>query len=265
MKDNTFRQFILLDPVSKALDIDPENTALGPITGIASTDAEDLDGDFVDQEGLDWSLFKGPGGSMKPIPLTYEHPYSVKNTVGEATAIEVVERDGRKATIIKGNLFLGNDQGREIWQQIVTWKKAGSELRLGFSVEGKVLSRDGNTIKKARIHSIAISQFPRNQESWLEPLAASIMAQLKSGEYELRKVNKAEAVGYPDQSAGEGGVDKLVNQKHKKTKVNSSWLSDEDASAVAVAKQFPELSWSKCCELAGKIRTLLSGSNKESK
>jgi hypothetical protein len=264
LHENHFSTFITFDPdLAKAADLG-ESALLGPISGIASTDAVDHDGEVVDQDGLDWSLFT-KGGSFRPVPLTYEHPFTVKDTIGEATSIEIVERDGRKATKITGNLFLSDPKGREIWDKIVTWKKSGSQLRLGFSVEGKVVQRNGNKIAKARVHSIAISQFPRNYEAWLEPLAASLLDQIKA-EYTLTPIanlaQKAETVGYPDQSAGEGGLDKVVPQKQTRKVSTASWVSEKDAAAVAVAKQFPELSWSRCCGLAEMIRTML-GSSKE--
>jgi hypothetical protein len=262
MKDQLFSTFIPFDVIEKATEADPLR---GPIRGIASTESQDQDGDIVIQEGLDWSAFFAKSGSGRPIPLTYEHPLGVNNIVGEATSVRIVDKDGVKATEIEGHLYLNDEQGANVWKKACAMKKAGS-LRLGFSVEGRVPpgGRDGNKIIKAKIYSVAISPVPRNLESWWEPLAASILAGLKNGDY-FARAEKIEGIAQGESAQGSGGIEKIVPQSIQKKVNSASWpagITEDDILATIVAKNNPQLSWLKCCDFANQIRQLLGSTRK---
>jgi len=215
----------------------------GRIGGIASTEQQDADGEIVLQEGLDWDWFKSSGY------FTYEHPMSVGNIVGEPTEIKTTEVNGVKATTVDGLIYLSDPVGKTVYGKALAMKKAGGKRKLGFSIEGQVVERDGNTITKAKVYSVAISPRPKNNLTWWEPLMRSVLG--ASAGYPTPQ-------GAPNFSGNfsplipqslQGNADgRLSSASFEDTSLRDRFLKDlnvEDLEVTRVLKAMPGLSWTQ--------------------
>ena len=216
------------DPVSKA----GKGSKYGLIKGVASTEKVDADGEIIAQDGLDWSWFEGNGF------ITYEHPMSVGNIVGEPRRIIKSEVGGFAATSIEGVLYLTDPAARGIWGKACAIKKSGSDRRLGFSIEGAVVSREGSRVTKAKVTSVAISAQPKNSLTWWEPLMRSLLARSFSG------------AGYPTPQGGAGFsgdfapiVPQSLQGGNPSSAAEAVW--DDDALISRLLKQMPQLTWAQ--------------------
>ena len=140
---------------------DTERTA--KIRGVISTDSEDMQGERVSQEGLDFSYF------LKKGWFNYEHQRGAENLLGYPTGIK---REGNQTTV-EGVLLLDVPKAREIYEMARALRKATKNRSLGFSVEGQVLERDpldSRKVIKARVLNVAITGSPVNSDTSLELL-----------------------------------------------------------------------------------------------
>ena len=234
----------------------------GPIRGIASSENVDQDGETVMQKGIDWNWFTTHGF------FTLEHPMHAMNIIGEPLEIEQTEIDGVPATLVKGELYLTDPIGKAVWEKAVAMHKAGGQRRLGMSIEGRVLERDGRTIKRSDVRSIAISPQPRNKDAWFEPLA---MSQLGMGmnpyamygmpnpqfanmhNFQVQQKSDGETVGYPGAGVPRdqglvGGVGTLVRQSLQEEVDSASFgsqLDMKDFLVTRVLKSYPHLTWAQ--------------------
>lgn len=143
-----------------------------PISGVISSARVDLDGETIDQSGLDWTLVRGMDGRLR-LPLTFGHPYSKEREVGfgHETAGCILD-DGTPATRMSGILVLKGADGTENpWaMRVYRLHKALCEAGMpgiGFSIEGNAIARDmmnPKIIRKARIFSVAIDPGPKNSD-----------------------------------------------------------------------------------------------------
>lgn len=208
---------------------------LARIVGIANSEAEDEDGDEIDQEGLSWDYFIGKGGGKKGNGLViFEHPVGILNTVGYPTKVELVEVKSLvtnklvKATRVECDLYLEDPLGRAVYKKARIMQRAGGERKLGFSIEGGVQRRQGKKVLKARVKWLAITAAPRNHDSWWEPLLRSMMAK--------------SAIGYPTQGMpSSGAIAPLVAAS-----LQGATCINRDELLMKIAKQWPqELTWSQ--------------------
>lgn len=135
--------------------------------GIASSEAIDSDGEIIVQKGIDWSWF------MKHGFISLEHPLGVDNIIGAPVKVEPAVIKGEEATAITARIFLDDPVGRKVFSKAKMLKKCGSDRRLGFSIEGRSISREGNRILKSKVTSVAVSPVPKNPHTFFEPIAAS--------------------------------------------------------------------------------------------
>lgn len=145
---------------------------LGPIEGFASTDHLDLDGEIVEQSGLDFSAAKH---------LHLEHPKTHLNVVGEVLSVEPRQTDdGLAGSYLKGGLYRKLPMGGRIYDHALGIAKSGGTSPFGFSVEGPPdgLVRRGNRIVKARVTSVAVTMGPRNQRAVWTPMMKGLIAGL---------------------------------------------------------------------------------------
>lgn len=143
------------------------------IAGVISSDAVDLQGDKIVQEGMDWSYF------LKRGWLNWEHQQGPENIVGVPTSVEPVTlAGGKKAAYLKGYLLLNRPKAKEIMETAKALSSAGSDRKIGFSVEGQVLARDPQNpkvITKARILNVSVTAHPVNPDAnTLELIARSM-------------------------------------------------------------------------------------------
>jgi hypothetical protein len=140
-----------------------------PLRGVASTPHKDLQSEDVVQKGLDTKYFLRYGY------YNDDHQKGHKHKVGQPTLAVVKateDRFGHKTTGLWTEGFLwkaGLHEGADaIYELAKALAGSGADRSVGFSIEGKVLQRDGNRIIKAWIQDIAITASPINTYTWLE-------------------------------------------------------------------------------------------------
>lgn len=136
------------------------------VQGIASTNSRDLQGEIVDQNGIDFSYF------LKYGYFNNDHKPGFENKIGQPTECKVT----KNGLWVKGFLFEGNKVADDVWSLLTTLEKSGATRKVGFSVQGKVQRREGNLIRKCWIQDIAITPAPVNHATWCE-IAKSLSAQ----------------------------------------------------------------------------------------
>jgi hypothetical protein len=135
------------------------------IKGIASTPDEDLQGETINQEGLDISVLKAGRGLFN-----WDHQKGPENIIGQIEKAEFIENDGKRALEVEGYLF--NKQPRaQAFYNIMTSMKKASAPRVHLSIEGKILERDfedNQTIRKARVEKVALTLDPVNPYTYVD-------------------------------------------------------------------------------------------------
>lgn len=169
---------------------------LAKIGGVISTEARDLQGEIVLQDGLDFSEFERSGF------FNYEHRPGIENLLGYPTR---VIRKGDQ-TIVEGILMLDRPKAREVYDTARAMAKSRGLRSLGFSVEGHVAERDEQDpkiVKKAIVRHCAITSSPINPETSME---------LRKSFDELEALYKG-SVGYQTPAHGGGALAPLVPQQ----------------------------------------------------
>jgi hypothetical protein len=208
---------------------------LGYIQGIASTEAPDADGDIILTKGIDWSYFIGDGISKGKGFIIDEHPVGTHNVVGHPLSVSdtQVEYNGAKvnAALVKGALYLEDKRGAAIFEKACTMRRAGGDRRLGFSIEGSVKpgGRKGRVVEKSMVKWLAITAAPKNELSWWEPVAKSIMA--------------AAGVQAGDQTRIEQHTTQVI--AHIMGTLSTPQTADQLAEALAlrICKAHPDMTW----------------------
>lgn len=233
----------------------------GLIEGICSTALPDADGEIIDQGSMDFSY------ALKKGYLTHEHPAGALNLVGEP--LEVIPTvikgpDGKDvaATKLRGRIYAEDPLGGALLKKSRMLAKSSSTRALGFSIEGSLPKNwrgargQGSVLKGVQVRSIAITDKPKNPESWWKPVAKGLEAALLNdtpvnAEWMEDAVWKAEAMGYPAQgeaAVGPGGISKLATQSLQGTKPsNASYGTGRmhDRLVTKILKKFNWLSWSQ--------------------
>lgn len=131
---------------------DPEGY---PIRGWCSTETEDRQDEIVVAKGLDFTEFVEHG------VYNDNHKQDTDATLGEPRIAKLI--DNKWWT--EGILYKGYPKAERIWELAVAMKSNNARRRLGFSIEGKVLARDGhNRILRAKVRNVAITNCPVNTE-----------------------------------------------------------------------------------------------------
>lgn len=139
------------------------------IQGVASTPDKDLQDEYVIQKGLDLRYF------LKHGFYNDDHKPGFENKVGQPTLAvikKVKDKNGKNVLGLwnKGYLWVkGSHEGADhIWELGQALEASGSDRQLGFSIQGKVLTREGSRIIKAWVQDIAITPSPVNTATWME-------------------------------------------------------------------------------------------------
>ncbi len=135
------------------------------IQGIASTNERDLQGETVNQPGIDFSYFKQYGY------FNDDHKQGNKHRVGEPTECRV----SKNGLYVKGFLLNGKEAADDIWKHMQSLEASGSSRKMGFSIEGKIRRRNGRHIEKCWVQNVAITAAPVNTSTWAE-IAKSLTA-----------------------------------------------------------------------------------------
>lgn len=128
------------------------------IRGIASTPNKDLQGEIVSQKGLDISnLVEGKG------LFNLDHGKGMENVIGKIDKAKLT-KDG---LLVEGYLFPDVEKAKVV-KNIMRGLKKGDERRMQFSIEGKVLKREGKKIERAKVTNVALTLQPINDNTYAE-------------------------------------------------------------------------------------------------
>jgi hypothetical protein len=141
------------------------------VGGICSTERReaDLDDELVKQDGLDFSNL------LKTGWLNDNHGKDTTAIVGIPDTIRRTTYKGHPATYVEGELLSGYEPAEKLFQLAKALQK--TKRPLGFSLQGKVLRREGpdrKIVAEARVDHIAITAIPVNTDTTLQTLSKSL-------------------------------------------------------------------------------------------
>jgi hypothetical protein len=155
---------------------DGEDQEVMRIGGIVSTEKLDRQGETVVQEGLNFEPFMQHG--------FFNDDHKRGTVLGWPTQARMVHKgdslpSGRSAGAtgwwVEGEM-VDTKRGREIYEVADSLQRQDAPRRLGFSIEGKIVSQHGGTILKANVAEVAITKKPVNTETQLLTLAKALAA-----------------------------------------------------------------------------------------
>ncbi|MBN2033841.1 MAG: hypothetical protein JW836_11235, partial [Deltaproteobacteria bacterium] len=127
------------------------------IQGIASKGTPDLVGDVVVQKGMDL------GYLLKRGFFNDNHDKQTGAKVG----IPTEARHTSGGLFVKGYM-LDTPRAQEIVNLAEALKKSGGDRQMGFSVEGKILRRDGKIVERSWVKDIAITCEPMHPDTYMD-------------------------------------------------------------------------------------------------
>jgi len=167
------------------------------IQGIASTNARDLQGEIVNQNGIDFQYFLNHGF------FNDDHKDGPEHKIGQPTEVKLT----KNGLWVKGFL-LDKPNADKYWDLMQELEAAGSDRKVGFSIQGKVLKKRGNVIEKCWIQDIAITTQPVNTATWAE-----IVKSLSTQKWDLVKDDKEEKDSKDDKEEKDSKDDKDGTEK----------------------------------------------------
>jgi len=204
------------------------------IGGVISTQGVDMQGETILQDGLDWSYF------LKHGWFNWEHQPGPENILGEP--LKVI-KDG-DTTRVEGVLYLHKPKAREVYETLVAIEKAGTKRRIGYSVEGKVKSRLGKTVMKARVLNVSVTGHPVNIDAHMELLKG------------FSEMAKAADAGYQTPSSGGGSLGALMPQSLQDSADCGTYTVEEIQSILR--EEFPRVKEAQIEESSWAIKSILS-------
>lgn len=126
-----------------------------PIGGYCSTENLDRQDEVVVAKGLDFSEFVAFGY------FNDNHKQDTASILGYPKLAKLE----KNRWWTEGNLLVGYPPADRVWELAKSLRKSRAPRRLGFSIEGKVLQRDGgNRIVRAKVRNVAITNCPVNTD-----------------------------------------------------------------------------------------------------
>lgn len=167
--DKYVKTFVPNITLTKSEDGDSEADKKWYISGYASTDSVDSDGEIIRPEGIDYNYYKDNGY------ITYEHLHDLQDIVGEPVENGVsVDEHG---LYLKGVLYKSSPLAQKIWNLSETLKHESlSKRSMGLSIEGRVDERDSfnpNIITKMTLTAVTITTHPANPDAHWQGIAKS--------------------------------------------------------------------------------------------
>ena len=140
-------------------DFDPDNMYL---KGIASTEDLDMDNQVMLSSGLDLEYFLQRGfcnwhHMSKTIPSAI---------IGEPVEAKIVSKPV-KGLFIKAKLY-NSETAIDAYKLAMLLEKQSKTRRLGWSIEGKILEKDGDIIQKSKISGCALTHSPKNANTFAD-------------------------------------------------------------------------------------------------
>jgi len=180
--------------------------ATRPIGGWCSTENLDRQDEVVVAKGLDFSEFVAFGY------FNDNHKQDTSAVLGYPR----VARLEKSRWWTEGNLLVGYPPADKVWELAKALKKSRAPRNLGFSIEGKVLERDGhNKIVRAKVRNVAITNAPVNTDcQW--GILSKAFAPLRAVENAQRKAlaensSLVQSVGV---SRRGNHVDSIIHQRN---------------------------------------------------
>ena len=148
-------------PLSKAKD--SKDSKIRVIEGIASTPELDLQNERVSQSGINFDYF------LKHGYFNWDHKPGAENKIGEPWEVKITP----KGLYVKGMIYKGKKAADAIWEHInALGTNSDAKRKVGFSLQGKTVRRNGNSILKCWIQDIAITTAPINYNTYLDIIKA---------------------------------------------------------------------------------------------
>lgn len=261
-------EFVEPDVLMKA---DAEWPAAYEVRGVVSSQAVDLDGEVINQRGINWGPFMMPDPMTgKPLaPLTWGHPNRGINVIGRGKSLhEISLPDGTPATALIGTIMTGHPMGRDA----CTMHKAATAAGLpglGFSIEGNATQRDPDNRKHilaCTVWSVAVDPSPRNGQSLLDPYMQAIGALAKA----LVTGSEWDAHGMPAQAVLEAFVKALPGVDLAKARLPApvdriqadlmKGLNHDDLRALRILRRNPTMSFHDAMDFLAGLKSRGSGS-----
>lgn len=163
--NNNFRFFVPFTDIYKAVDeegntkVDKDGNEIMEIEGLASTNTEDSDGEYLDYNGFILDDFNFINWNHNKTPGAY---------IGEPVDWHIKPNEG---LWIKGKLFPDQPMAKEAWQLGKALENSERGNKLGFSIEGSVLQRDpanAKKILKAKVNAVAVCPHPKNGDTFVD-------------------------------------------------------------------------------------------------
>lgn len=173
-KSTTFRVFChdmegngTLEPLCKSENERGFNEDTRPIGGWCSTETVDRQDETVVAKGLDFEPFTKWGY------YNDNHKQGTADILGWPILAELrTFNSDRLRWYTKGHLFKGTGDSDRVWELAKSMALSKAPRKLGFSIEGKVLERNGrNRITRAVVRHVAITNCPVNPECEWSALA----------------------------------------------------------------------------------------------
>ena len=156
MSDETL-DFKFWMPLSKAKSSKDGKARV--IEGIASTPDIDLQNERVNQSGINFDYFINHGY------FNWDHKPGAENKIGEPWVVKITP----KGLYVKGLLYKGKKVADDVWEHIQSLaQNPGAKRKVGFSLQGKTVRRNGNAIVKCWLQDIAITTAPINYNTYLD-------------------------------------------------------------------------------------------------
>lgn len=162
---DSFRFYTDLEPLL-AKGEDPAQMDRWLIRGYASTSDVDRDNEVVNPLGLDIEYFLARGW------INYNHSNDPADLIGIPLKGTI---DNRKF-YLEGELLKAQPKAQQVWDLVVALHKTGYPRKLGLSIEGKVVEKDGNVIKKAIVYNVSVCPHPINPFATFEAVIKGLEA-----------------------------------------------------------------------------------------
>jgi len=128
------------------------------ISGVASDESEDLQGEKVFIDGLDISYLLERGA------FNWNHSREPGDILGE---IDQASKQGGKLQV-SGFLYPNVSHAVDTYNLMRSMKDSGSKRKLGLSIEGKIRERAGKEVRKAWLKNVALTYNPINKNTFID-------------------------------------------------------------------------------------------------
>lgn len=204
-----------------------------PIGGWCSTESLDRQDEIVVAKGLDFSEF---------VAFGYFNDNHKQDTAAVLGYPRIAKLQ-KSRWYTEGNLVKDFAPADKVWDLAKALKKSNAPRRLGFSIEGKVLERDGrNRIMRAKVRNVAITNCPVNTDCTWDILTKAFA----SIDDVSRAADKALAAGHGNPRANGGAVLRDESLETDVRELQRADLLSYDDAVKQVKRMRPNYSKSTC-------------------